>query len=138
MRPIAILLVEDNPADIKLTEEALREVAVPSQLTVVQDGVEAMAFLQRERPYISASTPDLVLLDLNLPRMGGIEFLDAIFADSRLQQIPIVVLTGSVDREEQAELARRPIRRHIIKPSDIDEYFTAIQSVLGDLSMLRR
>ncbi|MDI6719821.1 MAG: hypothetical protein QMD46_09450 [Methanomicrobiales archaeon] len=70
--------------------------------------------------------------------MSGIEFLDAIFSDSRLQQIPIVVLTGSVDREERAEPARRPILRHIIEPPDIDEYFTAIQSVLTDLSILRR
>ncbi len=137
MKPIEILLVEDNPADAKLTEEALRESATPGHLVVANDGEEAAAFLHREGPYTDAPPPDLILLDLHLPRRSGLELLDELRADERLQRIPVVVLTGSANTGERAELQERPIWRHIVKPSDLDEYFAAIQSVLDDFTKMR-
>ena len=132
MKPIEILLIEDNPADAKLTVEALRETAILNHLTVVQDGVEALAFLRREGQHATAPVPDLILLDLNLPCIGGVELLDELQADSQLRQIPAVVLTGSVDADERAELEKRNIFRYILKPSDLDVYIDAIRSLLDD------
>ncbi|MDI6719911.1 MAG: response regulator [Methanomicrobiales archaeon] len=134
MNPIEILLVEDNPADVKLMQEALRESAVPGRLAVVGDGEEAAAFLRREGPYAGAPPPDLILLDLHLPRCSGLQLLDELQRDDRLRRIPIVVLAGSVGPGERAELQKRPILRHITKPADLDEYFAAIRAVLDDLA----
>ena len=132
MRPIELLLIEDNAADARLTAETLREVSVPSRLAVVNDGVEAMAFLRQERQYADAPVPDLIVMDLQLPRMSGLEILDELQADSRLRQIPVVVLTGSVDLDERAELMKQSIQRHIIKPCDLDSYIACIRSLLNE------
>ena len=94
-QPIEILLVEDNPADVRLTQEALREGKVKNRLSVARDGAEALAFLRREGEHASAPKPDLILLDLNLPRKDGREVLAEIKQDPVLRRIPVVVLTTS-------------------------------------------
>src|ERR1700681_303417 len=94
-RPIHVLLVEDNPGDVRLTQEAFRDANMSIRLHVASDGVEAMAFLRREGPHANAARPDLILLDLNLPKMDGREVLAQIKADGRLKNIPIVILTTS-------------------------------------------
>ena len=94
-RPVEILLVEDNPGDVRLTKEALVESKVHNNLTVARDGVEALAVLRREGPHANAVRPDLILLDLNLPRKDGREVLEEIKADESLRTIPVVVLTTS-------------------------------------------
>src|SRR6266487_2715758 len=94
-RPVKILLVEDNPGDVRLTQEALKEGKVQNELAVVSDGVQAMAYLRREALYADATRLDLILLDLNLPRKDGREVLAEIKADEQLRRIPIVILTTS-------------------------------------------
>ena len=95
IRPVQMLLVEDNPGDIRLTQEAAKESAIPTNLSVVVDGEEAMAFLRREGKYAEAPRPDFVLLDLNLPKKDGREVLSEMKADDQLRRIPVVVLTSS-------------------------------------------
>src|SRR5437870_383965 len=99
-RPIEILLIEDNPGDARLTQEALKDGKVQNRLTVVPDGVEAMAYLHREGKYATAPRPDLVLLDLNLPKMDGREVLREVKGDDRLKTIPVVVLTTSAAEQD--------------------------------------
>src|SRR5689334_19147626 len=100
VRPIEILLVEDNPGDVRLTEEALREGKVANNLNVAMDGVEALAFLRRQGKHGGKPRPDLVLLDLNLPRKDGREVLAEVKADPELRSIPVVVLTTSKAEED--------------------------------------
>jgi two-component system, chemotaxis family, response regulator Rcp1 len=99
-RPIEILLVEDNPGDVRLTREALKDGKVSNRLHVVVDGVEALAFLRREGEHATAVRPDLILLDLNLPKMDGRQVLAEIKADPTLRQIPVVILTSSQAEED--------------------------------------
>src|SRR2546425_1183853 len=99
-KPIEILLVEDNPADVRLTIETLKDAQVSSNLNVARDGVEAMAYLRREGPHARAARPDLVLLDLNLPRKNGREVLAEMKADQHLRRIPVVMLTTSQTDED--------------------------------------
>lgn len=128
-RPIEILLVEDNPGDVRLTIEGLRESRVRNTLHVARDGVEAMAFLQRAGEYASRVRPDLILLDLNLPRMDGREVLSAIKADVRFRTIPVVVLTSS--RAEQDVLRSYELQAncYITKPVDLEQFMTVIKSI---------
>jgi chemotaxis family two-component system response regulator Rcp1 len=99
-KPVDILLVEDNPGDVRLTREAFREAKVRSNLHTVSDGEEAMAFLHRDGSYLNAPCPDLVLLDLNLPKKDGRAVLAAIKADKNVKHIPVVVLTTSRDEQD--------------------------------------
>src|SRR5690348_1683133 len=99
-RPVEILLVEDNAGDVRLTQEALKEGNVRNNLSVARDGVQAVAFLRREGPYAQAARPDLILLDLNLPRKDGRAVLKEIKADSDLSVIPVVVLTTSRSEDD--------------------------------------
>jgi two-component system, chemotaxis family, response regulator Rcp1 len=94
-RPIEILLIEDNPGDVRLTQECLKKSKVANQLNIAEDGVEALAILHREGQYATAPFPDLILLDLNLPRKDGRELLAEIKADKALRRIPVVILTSS-------------------------------------------
>jgi CheY-like chemotaxis protein len=103
-RPIEILLVEDNPGDVRLTREALKDAKVLNTINVARDGVEAMEFLSREGQYSSAPTPDLILLDLNLPRKTGFEVLEDLKSSADLRRIPVVILTSS--SAEQDVLSR--------------------------------
>jgi two-component system, chemotaxis family, response regulator Rcp1 len=128
-RPIEILMVEDNPGDVRLTMEALRESKVRNNLHVAADGVEAMAVLRREGQHAGAVRPDLILLDLNLPRMDGREVLSAIKSDAKLKTIPVVVLTTS--RAEQDVLRSYELQAncYITKPVDLEQFLTVVRSI---------
>jgi len=128
-RSIEILLVEDNPGDVRLTMEGLTESKVRNNLHVARDGVEAMAFLRRERQFADAVRPDLILLDLNLPRMDGREVLSAVKSDPHLRTIPVVVLTTS--RAEQDVLRSYELQAncYITKPVDLEQFITVVKSI---------
>jgi CheY-like chemotaxis protein len=128
-RPIEILLVEDNAGDVRLTIEGLKDSKVRNKLHVTRDGVEAMQFLRREGPHVGAARPDLILLDLNLPRMDGREVLAAIKSDARLKTIPVVVLTTS--RAEQDVLRSYELQAncYITKPVDLEQFIKVVRSI---------
>jgi CheY-like chemotaxis protein len=128
-RPIEILLVEDNPGDVRLTMEALREAKVHNRVNVAPDGVEAMAYLRREDRYADAPRPDLILLDLNLPKKDGREVLAEIKADDRLKHIPVVILTTS--RAEQDILKSYDLHAncYVTKPVDLDQFINVVRSI---------
>ena len=126
---IEILLVEDNPGDARLTREALRDGKVRNHLHVVPDGVEAMAFLRREGRYADAPRPDLVLLDLNLPRKSGREVLADVKSDPALARIPVVVLTTSKADEDVAKAYEYHANCFITKPVDFEQFITVIRSI---------
>lgn len=128
-RTIEILLVEDNPGDARLTLEAFKEAKVINKLSVVHDGVEALAFLRRQGRYADAATPDLILLDLNLPRMDGREVLAAIKEDATLKTIPVVVLTTSSSQDDVARAYGHHANCYITKPVDLDQFLKVIQSI---------
>lgn len=128
-RTIEILLVEDNPGDARLTLEAFKEGRVLNNLTVLKDGVEAIAYLRREAPYAAAKTPDLILLDLNLPRKSGREVLMEIKADERLRTIPVLILTTSADERDVMGAYNDHANCYITKPVDLDQFLRAIQSI---------
>ena len=128
-RPIEILLVEDNVGDARLTLEAFQEGKVTNNLSVVRDGVEALAYLRREGAYANAVQPDLVLLDLNLPRKDGREVLAEIKADDRLKRIPVVVLTTSAAEEDVAKAYGNHANCYITKPVDLDQFLRVVQSI---------
>jgi two-component system, chemotaxis family, response regulator Rcp1 len=128
-RPAEILLVEDNPGDVRLTIEALRESKVANNLNVARDGVEALAYLRREGGYADAVRPDLILLDLNMPRKDGREVLAEIKAEPKLRTIPVVVLTTS--RAEQDVLRSYELQAncYITKPVDLEQFITVVKSI---------
>jgi len=126
---IDILLVEDNPGDVRLTQEALKEAKVRNNLHVVEDGVDAMAFLKREGEYASAPLPDLILLDLNLPRKDGREVLEEIKQDDRLKRIPVVVLTTSQAEEDILRTYNLHANCYVNKPVDLDEFIKIVKSI---------
>ena len=128
-RTMHILLVEDNPADVELTEEALEESALNVTLHVVQDGVEALRFLQREGVYSGAVKTDLILLDLNLPKKDGRELLGDIKKDDDLRMIPVVVLTTSTHASDIAHAYQLHANCYVNKPGDFDD-FTQLLSVI--------
>jgi len=128
-RPVDILLVEDNPGDVRLTREALREGKVRNSLHVVEDGVEALAYLRREGRYAAVEEPDIVLLDLNLPRKDGREVLEEIKQDTRLKHIPVVVLTTSQAEEDILKSYQLYANCYISKPVDLDQFIKVVQSV---------
>jgi CheY-like chemotaxis protein len=128
-RPVEILLVEDNPGDVRLTQEALRDGKVWNHLHHVSDGIEAVAFLRREGKYEDAPRPDLILLDLNLPRKDGREVLAEIKSDPRLAQIPVVVLTTSRAEEDVFRSYGLHANCYIVKPIDLDQFIHVVQSI---------
>ena len=127
--PIEILLVEDNPGDVRLTQEALAEGKIRNNLYVVGDGVEALAFLHREAPFTEMPRPDLVLLDLNLPRMGGIEVLSHIKADEGLKRIPVVILTTSNAEKDIVKSYDLHANCYITKPVDFERFIEVVQHI---------
>jgi chemotaxis family two-component system response regulator Rcp1 len=129
LQPIDILLVEDSPGDVRLTIEALKEGKVNNRLTVASDGVEAMAVLRREGPHADAPRPDLVLLDLNLPKMDGREVLAQIKADESLRRIPVVVLTTSKAEEDILRSYNLHANCYITKPVDLDQFITVVKTI---------
>ena len=126
---IDILLVEDNPGDVRLTQEALKEGKVRNNLHVVGDGVEAMAFLRRERSYAQAPRPDLVLLDLNLPLKGGRDVLAEIKQDPELRRIPVVILTTSKDEVDIMSTYDLHANCYITKPVDLDQFMGVVRAI---------
>ncbi len=126
-RAVEILLVEDNPGDIRLTVEVLKEVEVPTSLSVVKDGVEAMAFLRREGHYTDAPRPDLVLLDLNLPKKDGLELLTDINRDPNLKDIRVVILTTSEAEKDIHKSFDLDASSYIIKPIDVDRFMMVLK-----------
>jgi len=130
-KPLNILLVEDAPGDVRLVSEALKQLPISHVLTVAKDGEEALAQLRKGQEGGDASLPDLVLLDLNLPKINGHEVLKEIKNTSRLKRIPVVILTGSKSQEDILKAYDAHANCYITKPSELSEYFEAIQS-LGD------
>lgn len=128
-RLVEILLVDDSPGDVRLTQEALEEGKLRNRLHVVEDGVEALAFLRREGRYTDAVHPDLILLDLNLPRKNGREVLAEIKADSKLCRIPIVVLTVSKAELDILESYNLNANCYITKPVDLEQFFDVVRSI---------
>jgi two-component system, chemotaxis family, response regulator Rcp1 len=128
-RPIEILLVEDNPGDERLTREALKEGKVYSNLHWVKDGVEAMAFLRREGKHADAPRPDIILLDLNLPRKDGREVLQDIKSDESLRRIPVVVLTTSKAEADVLRTYDLHANCYVTKPVDLEKFITVVKSI---------
>ena len=124
-----ILLVEDNPGDVRLTREALREGKILNELNVVGDGVEALAFLRREGRYAEAVRPDLILLDLNLPKKDGREVLQEIKEDGVLRKIPVVVLTTSAAERDILEAYDLHANCYITKPVDLEQFIKVVQLI---------
>lgn len=127
--PIRILLVEDNPGDVRLTREALRDAKMVNELHVASDGVEALAFLRREPPYTTAPRPDLILLDLNLPRVDGREVLSAIKSSPELRTIPVVVLTSSGAEEDVARSYDLHANCYVRKPVELQSFLHVVQTI---------
>jgi chemotaxis family two-component system response regulator Rcp1 len=127
--PIEILLVEDNPADVVLTEAVLAEAKVANRLWVARDGKEAMEFLRREARQPKSPRPDLVLLDLNLPRKGGLEVLAEMKADRALRAIPVVVLTTSAAERDVLAAYDQHVNAYITKPVDLDQFVAVVGAV---------
>jgi len=127
--PIEILLVEDNPGDVELTREALEESKVHTRLSVARDGVEALAFLRREGAHADATTPDLILLDLNLPKKDGRAVLADIKADPVLRHIPVVVLTSSQAEQDILRAYELHANCYVTKPVDLDQFIRIVQSI---------
>ena len=127
--PIEILLVEDNAGDVRLTQEALREGKVKNNLSVARDGVEALEFLRREGPHANAPRPDLVLLDLNLPRKDGRQVLAEIKNDDALKTIPVVVLTTSSAEADILRSYSLHANCYITKPVDLDQFVQVVKSI---------
>jgi chemotaxis family two-component system response regulator Rcp1 len=127
--PIEILLVEDNPGDVRLTIEALKEGKVHNRLSVAKDGVDALAFLRRAGTYANAARPDLILLDLNLPRKDGREVLAEIKMDPVLRRIPVVVLTTSKAEEDILRTYDLHANCYITKPVDLEQFISVVKSI---------
>lgn len=130
-RPIEILLVEDNPGDVRLTLEALKEAKVKNTLRVARDGVEALAVLRQEGQFASACIPDLILLDLNLPKKDGREVLAEIKKDNRLRSIPVVVLTTSDAEQDILRSYDLHANCYVTKPVDLDQFIQVVESIEG-------
>jgi two-component system response regulator len=129
IQPVDILLVEDSPADVRLTREALHEAKVMNQLHVVKDGMEALLFLRRQGEYAASPRPHLILLDLNLPKKDGREVLAEIKQDEDLKRIPVVVLTTSKAEEDIVRTYNLHANAYITKPVDLTKFFEVIRAL---------
>ena len=128
-KPIEILLVEDNPGDVRLTKESLYDARIHNNMIVASDGLEAMACLRREGEYADANRPDLILLDLNLPRMNGFEVLNAIKEDPHLKRIPVVVLTTSQAEQDIIQSYNQYANAYVTKPVDLEQFVKVLKSI---------
>jgi two-component system response regulator len=127
--PIEVLLIEDSPGDVRLTREALKDAKVHIRLSVVSDGVEAMAFLERQGEFTDAPRPDLILLDLNLPKKDGREVLKDIKESATLGSIPVVILTTSASEADILKSYRLHANCYITKPVDLDGFLKVVNSI---------
>jgi two-component system response regulator len=128
-RAIVVLMVEDNPGDVRLTREALKDGKIWLELNVVEDGVSALDYLHRRGPYDNAMRPDLILLDLNLPRMDGREVLRAIKRDEELKTIPVVILTTSQAEEDVLRAYELSANCYVTKPVDFDQFQRIVKMI---------
>ena len=124
-----ILLVEDNAGDVRLTREALREACVEVELTAVPDGEEALEFLRMEGRHADAQRPDLVLLDLNLPKRNGLEVLEEIRRDTDLRRVPVIMLTTSSSARDISACYDRGVNCYVVKPLDLDDFTALVQAI---------
>ena len=129
--PIEILLVEDNPGDVRLTEKAFEEGSLANDLDVVTDGVEAIRYLRQEDEYAEKSLPDIVLLDLNLPKKNGDEVLEDIKTDDDLKHLPVVILTSSEAEEDIAATYNKHANAYLTKPVDFDGFTDIVNQIEG-------
>ncbi|WP_018639083.1 response regulator [Parafrankia elaeagni] len=127
--PVEVLLVEDDPGDVLMTREAFEDHKLKNNLNVVSDGVEALAYLRGEDPYVGAARPDLILLDLNLPRRDGREVLAEVKADEQLRRIPIVVLTTSEAEEDVLRSYDLHANAYITKPVDFERFVSVVRQI---------
>jgi chemotaxis family two-component system response regulator Rcp1 len=130
-RPIDILLVEDNPGDVRLTVEALRDNKVRNNMIVAQDGAEAMAILRHEGQYADSPCPDLILLDLNLPKLDGREVLRRIKDDEELRRIPVVIVTTSTDEQDILKAYGLYANCYVTKPVELEQFMQVVRSIEG-------
>lgn len=128
-RPVEILMIEDNPGDVRLTQEALKEGRLWNHLTVARDGMEATEYLHRTGQFQNVKTPDLILLDLNLPKKDGREVLAEIKADDRLKLIPVVVLTTSKAEEDILRSYKLHANCYITKPVDFQQFSSVVRAI---------
>ena len=127
--PIEILLVEDNPEDAALTMETLRDGRIRNHVTRVEDGVEALDFLRRAEPYSDAPRPDLILLDLQLPRKNGREVLEEIKVDQDLKRIPVIIMTTSSAEQDIFDTYNLHANCYITKPIELDDFINAVRRI---------
>jgi chemotaxis family two-component system response regulator Rcp1 len=127
--PVDVLLIEDNPGDVRLTKEALKDAKLKIHMHVVGDGMEAMAFLRKQGKYASSPRPDLVLLDLNLPKKDGRQVLAEIKDDTDLKRIPVVIITSSKAEEDVLKSYNLHANCYVTKPLDLDQFITVVQSI---------
>jgi CheY-like chemotaxis protein len=128
-RPVEILMAEDNPGDVRLTQEALKESKILNHLHVVGDGEEAMAFLRRQGKYAAAARPDLILLDLNMPKMDGRSVLAEVKGDAELRRIPVVVLSSSSAEQDIVKSYDLHANCYITKPVDLEQFSVVVKTV---------
>ena len=128
-KPIEILLVEDNPGDVRLTQEGLRDGKVRNRMAVVVDGVQAMNFLHKQAPFTDAPRPDLILLDLNLPKKSGLEVLKEIKGDEELRRIPVVVLTTSQAELDILKSYDLHANAYIAKPVELKQFISVVKAI---------
>lgn len=128
-KTIEILLVEDNPGDVRLTREALRDAKVNNHMQVVGDGMEALAYLRQEGEFVTATRPDLILLDLNLPLMNGFELLEEIKTDENLKLIPVVILTTSQAEQDIVKGYHLYANAFVTKPVDLGQFIRVVRSI---------
>lgn len=129
LQPINILLIEDNPGDIRLTKEVLKEGKIRNNLSIAMDGEEALAFLKKQDNYKDVVTPDIILLDLNLPKKDGREVLAEIKADNSLKHIPVIVLTTSAAEQDILNTYAHHANCYITKPVDFNQFISVIRSI---------
>jgi CheY-like chemotaxis protein len=127
--PAQILLVEDSPSDVRMTRDALADAKVLNDLHVVEDGEQALRFLHREGEFADAPRPDLLLLDLNLPRISGLQVLEHVKSDPALRRIPVAVLTTSAEDRDVLAAYDRHVNCYLTKPIDFNEFAQVVQSV---------
>jgi chemotaxis family two-component system response regulator Rcp1 len=127
--PVEILLVDDNPGDVALTKVALRDARIMNHVHVASDGAEALAFLKRQGGFADAPRPDLILLDLRMPKVDGHQVLAEMKADPELRRIPVIVMSSSSAEKDLVRAYDAQISAYLVKPSNFDEYFNAIRAV---------
>jgi two-component system response regulator len=129
IKPIEIFLVEDNPDDVRLTREAFKDAKVRNNMNVANDGVEALAYLRREGKYAGTQIPDLIILDLNLPKKDGREVLNDIKADEKLRTIPLVVMTTSMEEKDVLAAYGLHANAYVVKPIDFSQLVAVVKSI---------